>query len=240
MNHPPKTVVVDWLNTIWETNLPYQSKYLACYLRKFMNAQHDMAYPSYARIIHETGLSRMTVSRYLKALEDEGWLVRDRGNVGKNTTYTACFPTSITQRLVSERAPTSTTQSKTSIREVHELNNSKQGINNTMVEGLFNRLWSEFPTKKKKKESLATFTRILKKQSDPEEFTEMLISDIQTRIAINQFGFNKIHPTTYLNGERWTDDKVINDENPKGFTTANEKRSELASHTYDYEKAIDF
>ena len=35
--------------------------------------------------------------------------------------------------------------------------------------------------------------------------------------------------------------KMVNpNENPKGFTTANEKRAELASHTYDYEKAIDF
>lgn len=133
MKHPPKNIIVDWLNTIWLTDLPYQSKYLACYLRKFMNSQHDMAYPSYARIIHETGLSRMTVSRYLTVLEDEGWLVRDRGHKGKNTTYTVCFPSSITEVLVSERAATSITQSTTSIREVHELNNNKQVINNILV-----------------------------------------------------------------------------------------------------------
>jgi len=132
MKHPPKTVVIDWLNTIWETNLPYQAKYLACYLRKFMNSHNDMAYPSYARIIHETGLSRSTIARYMETLEEEGWIVRDKGNVGKNTTYTACFPTSVTQRLVSERPELVSQGHSTSVRETHELNKElNKEVNNS-------------------------------------------------------------------------------------------------------------
>lgn len=39
------------------------------------------------------------------------------------------------------------------------------------------------------------------------EFASMLAQDIQTRIAGDQFGFDRLHPTTYLNGQRWNDEK---------------------------------
>lgn len=123
MKYQPKTVVIDWLNTIWKTNLPYQCKYIACYLRSFMNSQQDIAWPSYARMVAETGLSKATIARYLTILENEKWIVRDRGCKGKNTTYTACFPTSLTQRLVSERDKVVSHRDKGSLRERHELNN---------------------------------------------------------------------------------------------------------------------
>ncbi len=40
-----------------------------------------------------------------------------------------------------------------------------------------------------------------------EEFAKFLADDIQYRLRIQQFGFDKMHPTTYLNGSRWTDEK---------------------------------
>ena len=153
MKHHPKTIVIDWLNTIWETGLPYQSKYLACYLRKFMNSQHDMAYPSYARIIQETGLSRATIARYMKVLEDEKWIIRDTGNVGKNTTYTACFPTSITERLVSERDQLVSHRDLTSIRERPELNKEVNNeLNNIEIPAEINPdAWNEWIKYRKEK-----------------------------------------------------------------------------------------
>lgn len=42
----------------------------------------------------------------------------------------------------------------------------------------------------------------------PEEFARMLAEDIRCRSGI-QFGFDRLHPATYLNGQRWTDDKPI-------------------------------
>lgn len=128
---------VDWLNSIWESDIPHQCKYLACYLRKFMNRQSAKAWPSYKRIIDETGLSRMTVSRYMKALEDAGWIIRQKGRTGKNTIYIAKIPegkavkvvpdsdhvVSEGYQVVSEGYLSSTTQ-------VHELN---KGINNIII-----------------------------------------------------------------------------------------------------------
>lgn len=40
-----------------------------------------------------------------------------------------------------------------------------------------------------------------------EEFAKLLADDIQYRLRIQQFGFDKMHPTTYLNGSRWTDER---------------------------------
>lgn len=38
------------------------------------------------------------------------------------------------------------------------------------------------------------------------EFATMLAEDIRQRLGV-QFGFEKLHPATYLNGQRWTDEK---------------------------------
>jgi len=92
MMRKSSTDIINWLNCIWLTNLPSNSKYLACYLRKFMNSNHDMAWPSYARIIEETGLSRATVAKYIKILEQEGWIKRESGNSTTNTVYFAILP----------------------------------------------------------------------------------------------------------------------------------------------------
>ena len=99
MMRKSSTNIIDWLNCIWLTNLPANSKYLACYLRKFMNSNHDMAWPSYARIIEETGLSRATVAKYLKILESEGWIKRESGNSTSNTVYYALLPEIISEEV---------------------------------------------------------------------------------------------------------------------------------------------
>ncbi len=40
----------------------------------------------------------------------------------------------------------------------------------------------------------------------PDEFARMLAEDITSRKG-KQFGFDKLHPASYLNGQRWQDDK---------------------------------
>ncbi|VEJ54599.1 replication protein [Pragia fontium] len=40
----------------------------------------------------------------------------------------------------------------------------------------------------------------------PEQFASVLAQDIKSRLG-KQFGFEKLHPTTYLNGKRWEDEK---------------------------------
>ena len=61
-------------------------------------------------------------------------------------------------------------------------------------------------TKSLKKGTLAKFRAKLKMEDNPKRLTGILINDVQQRLSANQFGFDKMHPTTYLNGERWNDD----------------------------------
>lgn len=92
--------IINWMNCIWLADLPPNAKYLACYLRKFMNDYHDMAWPSYSRIIYETGLARSSVAKYLSVLECSGWIKRDK-TIGKSTTYLAVLPKNIEMELES-------------------------------------------------------------------------------------------------------------------------------------------
>ncbi|EAU0942336.1 replication protein [Salmonella enterica] len=49
----------------------------------------------------------------------------------------------------------------------------------------------------------------------PEQFAMFLAGDISSRIG-KQFGFDKLHPTTYLNGKRWEDEKPSADPDSSG------------------------
>ncbi|MDR7940130.1 replication protein [Enterobacter soli] len=40
------------------------------------------------------------------------------------------------------------------------------------------------------------------------EFAKFLADDIKLRLGV-QFGFDKLHPSTYLNGQRWNDEKPV-------------------------------
>lgn len=41
----------------------------------------------------------------------------------------------------------------------------------------------------------------------PPEFASLLANDIQQRLSAGVFGMDKLHPSTYLNQERWNDEK---------------------------------
>ena len=230
------SAVIDWLNAIWLTDLPPNAKYLACYLRKFMNAYHDTAWPSYSRIIEETGLARSTVAKYLKLLETEQWLIREPGNSNKNTVYTACLPRVVEEQVkefsikinnaqLNAQGSTSDEPRSTprELRVVRHTNPNKQSnkqvINNKDIsafenahenahsaENEFNRLWTTWPNKKNKKRSQSVFAKIANNSPRPDIFVNNLIADIQARIQSNQLGFTEMMLSTYLNGERWNDD----------------------------------
>ena len=53
--------------------------------------------------------------------------------------------------------------------------------------------------------AIKAFNNLLKKQPDQKDFTTKLVIDVKARCKSNQLGFAEMHPTTYLNGERWED-----------------------------------
>ena len=73
-------------------------------------------------------------------------------------------------------------------------------------DALFDRFWASGIRKVNKKKAKSIFDRLIKSQPDPDMFADNLCQDVQKRIASGQLGFTEMHPTTYLNGERWNDD----------------------------------
>lgn len=45
-------------------------------------------------------------------------------------------------------------------------------------------------------------------------FSKLLIKDVANRVAVNQFGFDKLHPERYIKNDRWNDDIAIQTDNP--------------------------
>lgn len=71
---------------------------------------------------------------------------------------------------------------------------------------LFNLFWSAGLVKQKKAKCEDMFLKLLKSSDEPEQFTFMLVNDIKNRKRANQLGFDQLHPSTYLNGQRWEDE----------------------------------
>lgn len=69
----------NWVSLLLESKeLSANATYIGLYLATFMNAHNEMAWPSLKRIQAETKLSKNTVIKYLKELEDTGWVITKR------------------------------------------------------------------------------------------------------------------------------------------------------------------
>lgn len=127
----PNLSMVNWLNCVWSSDLHPHAKYIACYLRRFMNDFHDMAWPSLPRIEKETGLSRPTVIKYLKLLESEGWILKD-STKHTSMTYIAVLPQSALEG-VKELNPPSKGGLPQGVKEVYPNKQSNNQDNNNYV-----------------------------------------------------------------------------------------------------------
>ena len=100
---------------------------------------------------------------------------------------------------------------------------------------LFQVFWGSGIRKANKKKAKALFNNLLKKEADPENFTMSLCGDITRRLNSNQLGFAEMLPTTYLNGERWNDEVITNDQTHQ---RPNQPRQSLTERTADQAKRI--
>jgi DNA-binding transcriptional ArsR family regulator len=176
-------------------------------------------YKTQAEWEEETGMTRRELDTARKKLRDLGILEEKKQGVPCRIFYKINEPNLIAQlrhsslaecaKQCSTNAPTCAAQKRQTKTEttqrLPETTNNKDHV--SVVESCFDRLWATYPTKKSKKNSLAKFKSIVTAQSEPPEvFTEMLCRDVETRVANRQFGFDRLHLTTYLNQERWNDD----------------------------------
>lgn len=92
-----------------------------------------------------------------------------------------------------------------------EITKANQNPIDLAFEGIF---WPEVQRKVGKQSAKSAFKtqfKLWRRETGetPEQFAEFLVADIRLRLQANQFGFEKLHPATYLNGKRWLDDKPI-------------------------------
>ena len=87
MNNP-----TTWLNAIWESDLPANSKFIAAFLRRYMNDIRDSAWPSLKTISEKTGLTKKTVLKYISILEEKDYLIKESGNRTTSNRYHAHIP----------------------------------------------------------------------------------------------------------------------------------------------------
>ena len=87
----------------------------------------------------------------------------------------------------------------------------------------FEQFWQAGMTKVNKQKSLKSFKSAYESYhaeypTTLEDFTQMLVDDIRKRLALHQFGFDKLHPTTYLNNWRWLDEYPTVATSPQNST----------------------
>lgn len=77
----------NWVKLLLDSKeLSANATYMGLYLATYMNSHQEMAWPSHARIQAQTKLSKSTVIKYLKELEEAGWLITKRKAVSVQTT----------------------------------------------------------------------------------------------------------------------------------------------------------
>lgn len=85
-----------------------------------------------------------------------------------------------------------------------------------VVEQAFELYWKASNKNGSKKKAGSIFASICKRDKlDPMEFAAVLINDTSARKKASQFGFDKLHGTTYLTQERWNDQVPSESSAPK-------------------------
>jgi uncharacterized protein YdaU (DUF1376 family) len=92
--------------------------------------------------------------------------------------------------------------------EVSEEKKIKREARTILINQAFDFFWKAWPTKKNKDKAFKSFTKVCGSKNDEavEELTNTLCSDIDKRLQANDFGFDRMYATTYLNNKRWEDD----------------------------------
>ena len=112
------------------------------------------------------------------------------------------------------------------------LTNNHKTINNKQVkevdsevDSAFDLFWSAGMKKVGKPKAFTAFKKQFAANKNNfdgvEQFAEKLHADVKSRFSNNQFGFDKTHPTSYLNGEGWNDEQAAQ-------TTANSTSTKWA------------
>lgn len=92
----------------------------------------------------------------------------------------------------------------------------------------FDRFWCAGLVKRSRATAVPAFVKQLRVlQMRPDDFVDMVVADIAARKTAQQIGIDQLHPTTYLNEQRWTDELLTTTNQTQGA-----KHGNFASQDY--------
>ena len=175
-----------------------------------------VCWPSYQTIADHCEMSKRSVINHIHKLESLG-LVRvihrkkEDGN-NQSNMFQLYLPSEKSAPPSEKSAPPLVKNlhpEPVTIESVNEPSNKDliEQVQSNDSDAAFERYWTESGMRKMgKAKAKSIFDRICKKHGGAEQFATMLIKDCQSRLQVGQVGFDAMHPTTYLNGERWNDE----------------------------------
>lgn len=164
------------------------------------------------------GLSNSRVSEIINALAKRGLLTIELIREGKQVVERRIWIATPFGKpnTPSENAVTPFGKRGYPPSENAEGSNTKSNNTNnktiTDVSDAFELFWQSTFRNGSKKKSKEIFAAIVKREKrDPMEFARILVVDVIARKESAQYGFDKLHITTYLNQERWNDNLTPGD-----------------------------
>lgn len=230
-----------WTFWAWEQQIKTAPKKLAL-LQLANNANDDgKSWYSITKMADACGVSERTFQRQVQSLEQDGLLHVERRN-NRPSIYTLTDEVEIVLHDEGCQSVTSGCQSDGAgcqsvtlggVTESHDPNSNPNNDPNIDINSAFEVFWSAGMRKVNKSGALKSFKKAFKdsKEESVIRFGYELAEDVALRIKSRQFGFDKMHPTTYLNQQRWNDEyETTNSTNaPAGrkLTAEEERNQEL-------------
>lgn len=172
----------------------------------------------------ETGLTYREQATARRAMVHHGYLVEHHKRLEHKVFYLLNVPavddafsrwTKAHPAEQQKRIPPNDENAFREVRSTHSVNSTESTSETTSqstsqaspMDGGFDLFWTAGMVKTGRKKALALFAGIVKRtKADPAELGARLAADVAERIRVQQFGFDKLHPSTYLTQERWTDE----------------------------------
>lgn len=210
-------------------------------------------FPSYQHIADHCEVSRRSVISHIDALIKMG-LVEKKSRKNQDGSSSNLYILHLEKgseniSLPSERiSPPSENGSLPPSENISPITNHSinQSINqNNIVRAVqnfevhFEQFWQAGLVKVNKQKSLKSFKSAYESYHTEypptlAEFTRMLIDDIRKRLALHQYGFDKLHPTTYLNNSRWLDEYPTVATSPQNSTASIKPNAHVGFAERDY------
>ena len=175
-------------------------------------------------VLESDGYHHLRADLEIKAYHDKGRVARENGrkggrppkNRGLKTKPVILANPDKTKPVILANPDVTQKKPPHKLTKNYKLRTNNQelikSIDQATLDALFERFWNSGLRKIKKNQARPLFEKAVKNSElEPETFTDQLVLDIQQRLEGNQFGFSNLHPTNYLNHERWTDEVISDD-----------------------------